>query len=141
MDPDFIGEATVALEDVYSSEDFTIEYRPSFDDKLNRFTLECFSKDYLQMHTIHEKLFWDVPSFFNLSPEHLYCLRITTYKDIGVPVEKAVFTLILETKTGCMPNLTKEITKESWERFTNQLKYTVNGEPAEMEIPANVTII
>lgn len=140
MDPDFIGEATVALEDVYSYKEFTIEYRPHFDEKSNKFTLECFSKDNPKMHHLHEKLFWDVPSFFNLKPEYLYCLRITTYKDIGGPVEKAVFSIILETEVGLMPDFTGEVAKESWENFTKQLIYTINGESAEMEAPENAKL-
>ena len=141
MNPDFIGEATLALENVYGCSDFTIEFRPHFDDKLNKFTLECFSKDYPQMHHIHEKLFWDVPLFFKLEPDSLYCLRVTTYKDIGVPVEKAVFTIIMEIKTAFIPDLKKELTKDSWEQLKKQLKYTVNGESAELKIPEGITII
>ena len=135
MNADFIGEATLILEEAYSDIGFTIEFRPHSDNISKKFTLECFSKDRPQMRLLHEKLFWLVPEIFKLEKDWLYCLRVTTYKDIGLSIEKAVFTVIMEVKTEMIPDITKSITDQEWELFNSRLTYMINDEINELKKP------
>ena len=59
---------------------------------------------------------------------------MTTYKDIGTAVEKAVFIVYIETKVGLMP-IKDRANVEGWKKFTEQLIYTVNGEKYSLQAP------
>ena len=88
MNQSAIGEGIFALENAYETD---VEFRASFDEKTKTFTLECFAQDSDEMENFYETVFWDAPLYFPLERDWNYCFRMTTYKDVGASIEKAVF--------------------------------------------------
>ncbi len=134
MEQSCIGEAILALENAYN--DVEIEFKASFDDAAKIFTIGCFAKDSPEMQAFHKELFWEIPPYFPLSDDSIYCFSMTTYRDIGASLEKAVFTMVMETSLGLMPKR-GNVTQEQWKEFIAQLKYTINGEDAVLDFPEN----
>ena len=131
MDQSIIGNGILALEESYDND---AEFRASFDPVKQIFSLECFAKDSPEMQSFYESVFWNGPVCFPLDDSWTYCFRMTTYKDIGTAVEKAVFIVYIETKVGLMP-IKDRTTAEDWKKCTEQLIYTVNGEKYSLQAP------
>ncbi len=131
MDQSIIGNGILALEDSYDND---AEFRASFDSVQKIFSLECFAKDSPEMESFYESVFWNGPNCFPLEDSWTYRFRMTTYKDIGTAVEKAVFIVYIETKVGLMP-IKGRASADDWKKFTDQLIYTVNGEKYILQAP------
>lgn len=132
MEYSSIGESTLALEDAYGNGE--VEFTVNTDEDQKMFSVFCSALDSPQMEEFHRELFWNIPKFFQIDLDWTYKFVMTTYKDIGVSVEKAVFYASAETKYGLMP-VPEIVTKEEWETFTSQLIYTINGETVVMPPP------
>ncbi len=132
MEYSSIGESTLALENAYGNGE--VEFTVNVDEVCKTFSVFCSALDSPQMKEFHRELFWNIPKFFQIGLDWTYKFVMTTYKDVGVCVEKAVFYASAETKYGLMP-VAEIVTKEEWEAFTAQLVYTINGETVVMPPP------